>query len=56
MKFLRGLGYLLLFALLSLAVPYFFKSMPFVVLALLLMLVILLIRKDMVEALKGTNS
>lgn len=45
--FVRGGGYLLLFILMSVCVPYLFKSMPFVMLALLLILTVILIRQDM---------
>lgn len=54
--FVRGGGYLLLFILMSVCVPYLFKSMPFVMLALLLILTVILIRQDMQDLIAKRNS
>lgn len=55
-RFLRGGAYMLVFLLMAIAVPYFFKQMPFIILPLLLILAILLIRKDMIEALRAGDT
>ncbi|HEY9838953.1 MAG TPA: hypothetical protein V6D23_00755 [Candidatus Obscuribacterales bacterium] len=49
----RGGGYLLLFALMSLIAPYLFKRMPFVLLPLLLLAVLVMIRQDLIEQLRS---
>lgn len=48
----RFISYFLLFLGMSILVPYFFKQMPFIMLPLLMILAVLLIRQDMIEALQ----
>lgn len=44
---LRLLRYLLVFAVLSLTIPYFFKSLPFVTLGFLGIVVVLVMKRDL---------
>jgi len=46
---LHGLGYLGLFLALALTIPFLFKQMPFLMLPFLLVVVILVMKRDFME-------